>query len=272
MTAATTTGAEARRARLGHYAYWQIRDYLRERGAATLIVTLLFGVLGLGPIRAAIRANAASVSAADIAMHGSAEAARAAFAHEASATFVHSFIGAVVFLGALLAMNGIVANDRKLGYYRFLFSKPLSPARYYAQAFAVNSAGYLILLSLLALVYGWYVTPVLTPGFLAGVTAVFLMYASVAFLLSAAARWDWLSLVAATVAASTLWEKFGASSSPLAVLLYLLPPVHKTEQIYRAVADGTALPSHTLAWVSGYAALCFAAALLVLRRRRLAII
>ena len=275
-TGAATVGAEPpraeRRAQLGHYAYWQIRDYLRERGAATLVVTLLFGVMGVGPIRAAIRANTPSGSAAEIALYGSAESARAAFVHEASASFLRSFIGAVIFLGALLAMNGIVANDRKLGYYRFLFSKPLTPPRYYAQAFAINSASYLILFSLLALVYGAYVTPVLTPSFFAGVAAVFLLYASISFVLSAAARWDWLSLVAATVAATVLWRKFGESTSPFAVLLYLLPPVHKTDEIYRAVADGTALPSHTLAWVGGYAALCFVVALLVLRRRRLAII
>jgi hypothetical protein len=204
--------------------------------------------------------------------YGSVDAVRAAMLHDMSAAFLRGFIGSMIFLAALLAMNGIVANDRKLGHYRFLFSKPITPPRYYGQAFAVNMGAYLLLMSLMALLYGVLVTPILTPSFLAGVAIVFLLYAAITFLLSAAARWDWLSLVAVTVAATVLWEKYGASTSPLARLLYLLPPVHKTNDVYVAVANGAALPSHTLAWIGGYGALCFVAGLLVLRHRRLAII
>jgi hypothetical protein len=262
----------ARRAHLGRYALWQFRDYLFERGVATVLVTMLFGYIGVAPMKAAIDHNLANVSPGMLLKYGSVEAARTAILHDVSAGFLRSFIGAMVFLAALLAMNGIVANDRKLGFYRFLFSKPLAPPRYYGQAFAVNTGGYLLLISLMALVYGAFVTPILTPSFLTGVAIVFLFYAAISFLLSAAARWDWLSLVAVTVAATLLWDRFGASTSPLARLLYLLPPVHKTNDVYMAVANGAALPSQTLAWIGGYGALCFAAALLVLRHRRLAII
>jgi hypothetical protein len=261
-----------RRAHLGHYALWQFRDYLFERGVATVLVTMLFGYLGVAPMKAAISRSLEHVSPGMLLKYGSVEAARATMLHDMSAAFLRNFIGSMVFLAALLAMNGIVANDRKLGYYRFLFSKPLAPPRYYGQAFAVNAGGYLLLISLMALVYGAFVTPILTPSFLAGVAIVFLLYAAIAFVLSAAARWDWLSLVAMTVAATFLWGKYGASTSPLAKLLYLLPPVHRTNEVYMAVADGAALPSHTLAWIGGYGALCFIAGLVVLRYRRLAII
>jgi hypothetical protein len=261
-----------RRARLGRYALWQVRDYLRERGVATVLVTMLFGYIGAAPMKSSIHRSLENVPPGLLLKYGSADAARAAMLHDLSATFLRSFIGSVIFLGALLAMNGIVANDRKLGYYRFLFAKPVAPPRYYGQAFAVNAGAFLVLFSLMALVYGAFITPILTPSFLAGVATVFLLYAAISFLLSAAARWDWLSLVAVTVAATLLWEKFGRSTSPLARLLYLLPPVHKTNDVYLAVADGAALPSHTVAWIGGYAALCFGGGLLVLRHRRLAII
>jgi hypothetical protein len=262
----------ARHPQLGRYAFWQLRDYLVERGALTAIITLLFGYMGAAPLKFAIANRTEHLPPGLLVKYGSAEAARAAFLHEMSAGFLRHFLGSVVFLAVVLAMNGIVANDRKLGYYRFLFAKPLAPPRYYGQAFAVNTGGYLLLVILMALLYGAFIMPILTPSFLAGIAIVFLLYATISFLLSAAARWDWLSLVAVTLTATVLWAKYGTSTSPLATLLYLLPPVHKTDEIYAAVADGAALPSHTLAWMGGYAALCFVAALLVLRHRRLAII
>jgi ABC-type transport system involved in multi-copper enzyme maturation permease subunit len=189
-----------------------------------------------------------------------------------SGAFLTGTLGVIVFLGALLAMNGIVANDRKLGYYRFLFSKPMSPGRYYGQAFVVNSAGWLAIVSLLALVYGLYITPLLSVTFVGAIGLVFLCYAGVAFLLSATARWDWLSLVFVTVATTLLQQRFGSSTSPFARLLHLLPPLQETTRVYEALAEGVALPWHSVAWLGGYGAACFVAALVVLRHRRLAII
>jgi hypothetical protein len=101
---------------------------------------------------------------------------------------------------------------------------------------------------------------------------VYLCYAGIAFLLSAAARWDWLSLVSVTVAATYLWGRFGQSHSVLAKLLYLLPPLHKTGEAYEAAARGVASPWQTIAWIAGYGVLSFIAGLVVLRYRRLAII
>jgi hypothetical protein len=260
-----------RHARMDRYALWQFRDYLFDRGAPTLIVSVLFGYLGVAPIRAMI-SHGLTVTPAMVQRYGSIEAARAATVHDMSAAFLHTFVGSIVFLGALLAMNGIVANDRKLGYFRFLFTKPVSPSRYYGQAFVLHGIGYLLVIALLALVYGAVMVPVLTSSFLAGLGLAYFFYASIAFLLSAAARWDWLSLVAVTVASTLAWEKFGESTHPFAKLLYLLPPVHKTDEVYRAVASGVALPSHTVAWLAGYGACCLAGALVVLRYRRLAIV
>ena len=108
---------------------------------------------------------------------------------------------------------------------------------------------------------------------------MFVAYAGIAFLLSAAARWDWLSLVAVAVAGDVLWTRFGASVHPLAKLLYLLPPLHRAERSVRvrpAAPVPFAAPSEIswalLAWLVGYGALCYLAGLVVLRYRRLAII
>jgi hypothetical protein len=267
VVAAPRSGGHAR---LGAYSLWQLRDYLLDRGVATFLITALTGYLGAMPIYAMLQQDFTRPDL--IAQYGSAAAARTAMAHDATTVFLSGTVGVIVFLGALLAMNGIVANDRKLGYYRFLFSKPMSPERYYGQAFAVHSAGWLFIVGMLAAVYGLFIHPLLSVALLGGLGLVYLCYAGIAFLLSATARWDWLSLVFVTVATTLLQQRFGTSSSPFAKLLYLLPPLSETTGVYTALADGAPLPWHSVAWLGGYGALCFLAALVVLRFRRLAII
>jgi heme exporter protein D len=101
---------------------------------------------------------------------------------------------------------------------------------------------------------------------------MFLMYAAIAFALSAAARWDWLSLVAVTVFANYVWLRYGASTSVLAKLLYLMPPLHRTSEIYEAVAKGAPVNASLLAWFTGYGLVSYLIGLVVLRYRRLAIV
>jgi hypothetical protein len=233
-------------ARLGRYAPWQARDYFIDRGVPTALVGSLFGYMV---------ASAAMTRNANF-----------------TAAFLMALLGNFVFLGALFAMNGIVANDRKQGFYRFLFSKPLAPPRYYGQAFLVHWAGFLVVSVVLGLVYQGLVGPVLSVPLLITLALMYLCYAGIAFALSAAARWDWLSLVAMTVAANYLWFRYGESTSALRVLLYLFPPIHRTSEVYTAVARGLALPWHLLWWFAAYGAVSFIIGLVVLRYRRLAIV
>ena len=153
--------ATGSRARLGAYASWQVRDYLMDRGAPTALIGLLFGYMVGGPMVGAMNMSLARMSPAAIARAGGLDAARDSMVTELTASFLTVALGNLVFLGALFAMNGIIANDRKLGYYRFLFSKPISPERYYGQAFVLHWAGFLFVSSILGLLYQALVGPVL---------------------------------------------------------------------------------------------------------------
>jgi len=258
-----------RRARLGRYALWQGRDYLFNRGLPTLIVALLIGYLGVSAMLARLNASEGPPQRL-INQYGSIDAARAAMRHDLSMGFMQSFIGTFAFLGALFAINGIVSNDRKLGFYRFLFAKPVTPAAYYGIEFLVNGICFMVLTVVLALLYGAILDPVLSASLLIAVAAGYLCYAGLGFALSALSRWDWLSLVAVAGAADVLWTFYGASSSPFAVLLRLFPPVNRTSAIYAAAASGMALPWHSVLWLAGYGAIAFVAGLAILRHRRLA--
>lgn len=267
--AETSTGAAAR---LGGYALWQMRDYLMDRGVPTVLIGALFGYMVSGPMVGSMNMRLERMSSAAIAQGGGYDAVRASMVTEFTSVVLDLLLGNLVFLGALFAMNGIVANDRKLGYYRFLFSKPLAPERYYGQAFVLHWVGFLGTVTILGLLYHALVGPVLSIRLYAAVALLYLCYAGIAFALSAAARWDWLSLVAVTVASNYLWARFGETRTALAGLLYLFPPINRTSEVYSAVAKGTALPWSLIAWFAGYGIACFVIGLVVLRIRRLAIV
>ena len=269
MTAPATSRVPRRGARLGAYTLWQLRDYVLNRGAPTVIVALLIGYLGVSSLLARLHSpDGPPVRLID--QYGSIDAARLAMRHDLSIGFVTSFIGTFAFLGALFAMNGIVSNDRKLGFYRFLFAKPVTPAAYYGTEFVVNALCFLVITCVLALLYGAIIEPVLSAPLLIAIAAGYVCYAGLGFALSAASRWDWLSLVAVAGAADVLWMLYGASTSPFAVLLHLLPPVNRTSAIYAAATGGMALPWQSVLWLGGYGAIAFVAGLAILRHRRLA--
>jgi hypothetical protein len=261
-----------RRARLGRYALYQARDYLMDRGAPTALVGVLLGYLTAAPMLALANKQIELMPQRVIAKYGSLDAARIALIRDINEPFLRSFLGVIVYLGALLAMNGIVATDRTKGYYRFLFAKPVSPARYYGQAFAIHMLGFLVIAALLASVYGAFVWPLLSVNLLVVVAGMFLLYGGIIFALSAAFRGDWLILVMFTVLSSYLWDKFGQSDSALKAPLYFLPPLSRTTEIYYAVAKGSAVDWGLLEWFAGYGAACVIVGMFILRYRRMAVV
>lgn len=242
-----------RGALMGRYALWQLRDYLFQQGPATAIVLALYGYLTLGPLVASEDAALRALPAGIVAQ---------VFA---------SLLGSLVLLGTLFATNGIVANDRKLGYYRFLFAKPVSAPRFYACAFAVNGVGLLLVSALLVAVFAAVVRPIWTPALFPLLAMMYVAYGGVGFLLSTIWRYDWLSLVTVAVAASFGWAMWGKDPGIKGMLVHLLPPMHRAGEIY-AFAAGLepVVPWTSVVWLGGYGLVCFLLGLWLLRVRSLA--
>ena len=80
------------------------------------------------------------------------------------------------------------------------------------------------------------------------------------------------ALVAGTLAANFFWTLYQDSTAVFAKLLYLLPPMHRTDEVYAALAKGEPLPWPLIEWFAGYGVVCFVVGLVVLRYRRLAIV
>jgi hypothetical protein len=248
-----TTLAE-RRARLLEYAPWVLRDYFSNQGPATAIVLLLVGVATVGPA---------------IAMAGAAwEYGRVN--PQIAGQLLAVMAERLAFLGAFFATNGIVANDRKLGYYRFLFAKPVDPARYYAMTFVLYGIGLLGVTVLLTLAWGVTVRPAFSLELMLVVALMYVAYGGLGFLLSAAWRFDWLSLVTVLLIANLGWWAWGDATGVRHWVLYLLPPVHRDDAVF-AIVDGLGreVPWGSIAWLFGYGLACFALGMLVIRKRPL---
>ena len=241
-----------RRARLGAYVPWILRDYFLNQGPATALVVLLIGFMSLMPL---LELQGGSLG--DI---------PEAIAWRTLRAIVEPF----AFLGPFFATNGIVANDRKFSYYRFLFSKPLSPVAYYVTTFVVYGLGFLLVTVVLMSVWAWAARPMFPTGLLVVASIMYVAFGGIGFLLSAAWRFDWISLVTVLLAASVAWQQWGDVEGPLRLPLYLLPQVHRANEIYAMVLPtNPGTPWGAIAALGGYGLASFVLGMVVLRRRPL---
>ena len=248
----STTPESSTRASLLAYAPWIMRDYLMQQGLATAIVMSLLGVSAIIPLMSA-----------DGYVRGTVPEAVAG-------PLLARMAGTLSFLGAFFATNGIVANDRKLGYYKFLFSKPVRPWQYYGATFLLYGGGLLAVTAVLALIWGWLARPTLSLELLALVALMYVAYGGVGFLLSAAWRFDWLSLVSLFVIANIARAVWATAGGWRHWVLYLLPPVHRTDSVFALLAGpNAAVPWTSIAWAGGYGLLCFLLGLVVVHQRPL---
>jgi ABC-type transport system involved in multi-copper enzyme maturation permease subunit len=240
------------RARLGRYSLWHLRDYVRDKGIATLITIGLVGYLTQIPL-----------------MRARAEGLGGGLMEQAADQAFISGLKFLGFVGVLFATNGIVADDRRHGYYRLLFSKPVSVVAYYAQKWVAYGVGFLIVAALLLGLHGATVEPFFPATFLPAIAVIYVAFGGIGFLLSAAWRFDWLSLAAVLGLSDILWLLFKDDPALPGSLVRALPPVHLLDGFYTAVREGGGLPLNSVLWLGGYGLACFVAGLVVVRRRPL---
>ena len=241
------------RGRLSKYSLWQFRDFFFQHGIGIAIIGLLWGYVLVAPLRQAMSSQLGTLPASPI------------------WGLVLQITSAVVSVSVLIAMNGIVSTDRKNGYYRFLFAKPINPVGYYAQLFFVYMFGVLLIMAILAFLLRT-VLPTFNVGFFLMYAAlVYIAMGGIGFLLSVATRYDWLSLAAVWLGARILR---GMYSGPRAgwkhTAVQLLPPVHRLDEVANSlIGTGSANPTDVV-WLLAYGAVCLALGLVYLRYGSLA--
>lgn len=248
----------SRHARLGRYFWWQYHDYMLHQAPATAAVVAMYAYLTLMPILNGSMTNGRRYTISTLPM-------------SVVQGFFSDSLASFILLGTLFATNGIVANDRKTGFYRFYFAKPVSAPRFYTHAFIANGTGMLTVSLLLLAAFALIVRPLMPLSFVPVTAAMYIAFAGVGFMLSTIWRFDWLSLVTVAIVSSLGWGMWGEERGIRGWLVHLLPPMHRSSELYAYVAGTTtSFPWATQLWLTGYGALCFAIGLWILRTRSLA--
>jgi hypothetical protein len=223
-----------------------------DRGIAIMIIGLLWGYLLVEPLRRSMGPTFA--------------------AGPASPTWplVITVASSVVSLSVLIALNGIVSTDRKMGYYRFLFSKPVSSIAYYSQLFIVYMAGVLLTMLLLSGVLHIVVPAFRIFYFLLYAAIIYIAMGGIGFFVSVATRFDWLTLAVVWVGSRILRDVYGPRPGWQSKAVELLPPVHKLNEVSHSLITYGSADTSDVLWLVGYGALFFALGLLILRRGSLA--
>ena len=240
------------RGRLARYSLWQFRDFVMDRGIAILIIGLLWGYVLLEPLRRTMGPGWSGGVASQ------------------AWPFVLQITSAVVSLSVLITLNGMVSTDRKMGYYRFLFAKPVNPVVYYAQLFLVGMAGVLAAMLVLASALRIILPTFSILNFILYSALIYVAMGGIGFFLSAATRYDWLSLAAVWLGARALRTVYGPRGDWRSKAVELLPPVHKVDDLANSLIGGGTAETSDVLWLLGYGALFFVLGLVVLRRGSLA--
>src|SRR6478672_2893575 len=231
---------------LTRYSYWQLRDFIRERGYALLITSTLLGFTLVMPLRAMYGANMGVDSAKQILILA---------------------LPQVVPIAAFITLNGLVSTDRKLGYYKFLFSKPVSIPAYYAQYFIVCLVGFLLTFALLFGVFAFVVRPVNPIGALTYCALVYLSLGGIGFLISSLFRYDWPILAGVYLGSALLNQLWGLSEGWRHWVTKLLPPLHELSPALKIIMTTGSADTKSIVWLLGYSAIFFVAGLIVLWKR-----
>jgi len=237
---------------LARYAAWQFRDFVVDRGIAIVLIGLLWGYVLVEPLRRAM-GSALGMGTSSPAW-----------------PLLVTVSSSIVSLSVLIALNGIVSTDRKMGYYRFVFSKSVSRVAYYAQLFFVYMIGVIGAMLVLALALHAVVPFFSVLNFLLYTAIIYVAMGGIGFFVSVAARYDWLTLAAVWLGSRVLRDVYGARPGFASKLVQVLPPVHRLNDVAQSMfSSGSAATSDVL-WLLGYGAAFFVLGLLLLQRGSLA--
>jgi hypothetical protein len=259
MTASAIPVAGARRARMGRYALWQAGDFVINIAIITIILFALIGVVAL------------------MNLHLQEEIAlsqKRTLPPMMKLTIFRDIYAMFAMVAPIIAVSGVISQDRSAGFTRFLFAKPVSPRWFYFQSLFVRFVGYLVVGHILILAYSFYEPPAYTPKMLVDLTVNFLIVGGITFLFSAVSKYDGLLAIVALLTSSIFWSKWERAQGWRHAVVDILPPVERVGELHAwvlgmnplgSIAD-VPFPTKWALWLAGYGLACIVLGLYLLRR------
>jgi hypothetical protein len=96
---------------------------------------------------------------------------------------------------------------------------------------------------------------------------VFLSFGGIAFLVSSLVRYDWPVLAAIFLGSAVLHSMWQYAEGWRRMVLSILPPLYHLTSALPDIMTRGVVDTNAVLWLLGYNAICFAAGLIVLRRR-----
>jgi len=234
--------------RLAKYALWQFRDFATEKGISLLIIGLLLGFVQLLPFR----------------LPGSPE-----LTTERITRIIGTLANTILLIWVFITVNGIISNDRKLGYYRFLFAKPVRPIQYYGQLWLVYLLGLLTALALVSGLFVVFVGRFNVWNLALYATLLYISLGGIGFFVSAITKHELPVLAGIWLGSSVLRAMYGNDTGWKNRALDLLPPVHIMDGVAVSLMTTGTADLGRVVWIVGYGLLFVGLGLVVLHRRPL---
>ncbi|HEX7121509.1 MAG TPA: hypothetical protein VF178_03995 [Gemmatimonadaceae bacterium] len=221
------------------YVWWQVRDRAGQRTLVCVIIALAFSI----PVFVAGRDGN--------------------LPPDAGTSMLRAMFAQLSLIFALVLGGGLIANDRRQGWYRFYLAKPVSPVWFYGQSIVLAVLG-MVVASLafvaifsraLRVSWSWHpATDGLLMFALVGMTVIFW---------SALVRRDWLAGLVTYMVVIMLRDLLRRGDSVIGdVGNVILPPMHLVGRL-------RPLTTTEVVWIVSWAVLLFAATLVLLRIRPL---
>lgn len=172
-------------------------------------------------------------------------------------------LGNMVTFLILVAAYGVIGDDVRRGYFRNLFSKPVSPVAYYALAFVGTMAALYATLLVATAVFAVVKEPVWPGRALVRAGFEFVLLGGVIFGLSRLTRLDWLAGVLLYVFGQLMRGVYPPDETFRgAVLNVVLPPSHLLRE---GLLDADGIVVSGALWIVGYGAVFFTGGLVLVR-------
>jgi len=236
------------------YARWQLVDGAWQRLALPLVLAML---LAYGAFY-----STKGMAAAHPDFWTNTDGRRFAF------QLLRQAMGVFIPLAVLMGTNGMVAQDRQKGYFRFFFSKPVPVTGFYVSAFVAQGALVMAGAALVAALIGVRSTPQPMLGVALAAGLTFALLGSLLFLLSTLTYQDGLVFILVWMLTLIVRQLEPAMNAGhwLHSAVRVLPPTHRLDAVREALYAAQPVATADVWHVLAYGGACFVLALVALRR------